>query len=285
MGPAPQAAPGDPARRNEGGGARGTSGEGLTMRDFAGQVVLVAGGSRGIGRAACLAFAERGADVALLYRSRAGQARETCAAIEAMGRRALAMQVDIAQAVPVREAVARTLAQWGRLDVLVHAAGAMGAWKSVRQLTSEEWADYVAVDLNGAFHTVHAALQVMHERQRGVILAVSSIAAQMCQARNGQGAAAKAGLEALIRVVAREEGRHGIRANAVAVGLTDTDMARDAFERWGPEASERVVKGIPAGRIGTPQEVANLMTFLASEEGSYITGKVLQIDGGQFIGG
>jgi NAD(P)-dependent dehydrogenase (short-subunit alcohol dehydrogenase family) len=255
------------------------------MRDFSGQVVLVAGGSRGIGRAACLAFAQQGADVALLYRSRAEQARETCAAIEAAGRKALALQVDVAQGGPVGEAVQQVVAQWGRLDVLVHAAGAQGTWKSVRQLTPEEWDAYVAVDLNGCFHTIHAALQVMHERERGVIVAISSIAAQMCQARNAQGAAAKAGLEALIRVLAREEGRHGIRANAVAVGLTDTDMAREAFERWGPEASERIVKGIPAGRIGTPEEVANLVTFLASEEGAYITGKVLQIDGGQFIGG
>ncbi|HKJ00162.1 MAG TPA: SDR family NAD(P)-dependent oxidoreductase [bacterium] len=255
------------------------------MRDFSGKVVFVTGGSRGIGRAVCQAFAAAGADVALLYRSRAEQARETCAAIEASGRRALAFQVDVAQAEPVREAVEETLRQWGRLDVMVHAAGAQGVWQPVRQLSPEAWRDYVAVDLNGAFNVVHAALQVMHERQTGVIVAVSSIATQMCQARNSQGAAAKAGVEALIRVVAREEGRSGIRANAVAVGLTDTDMAREALERWGAETAERIVAGIPAGRIGTPEEVANLITFLASEEGAYITGKVLQIDGGQFIGG
>jgi len=141
------------------------------------------------------------------------------------------------------------------------------------------------VDLHGAFHVIHAALQVMHARRSGVIVAISSIAAQMCQARNAQGAAAKAGLEALVRVVAREEGRYGIRANAVAVGLTDTDMARTAQDQWGEESWKRVVSHIPAGRIGTPEEVANLVTFLASPEGAYVTGKVLQIDGGQFIGG
>jgi NAD(P)-dependent dehydrogenase (short-subunit alcohol dehydrogenase family) len=255
------------------------------MRDFSGQVVLVSGGSRGIGRAVCLAFAQAGADVAFLYRSRTEQAREVCTAIEAAGHRALSFAADVAQAAPVEQAVQAVVKQWGRLDVAVHAAGAPGVWKSVRQLSVAEWEDYIAVDLNGAFHVIQSALNVMHERQSGVIVAISSIASQMCQARNSQGAAAKAGVEALIRVVAREEGRHGIRANAVAVGLTDTDMARDALERWGPEATQRIVAGIPAGRIGTPEEVANLVTFLASPEGVYITGKVLQIDGGQFIGG
>ena len=117
----------------------------------------------------------------------------------------------------------------------------------------------------------------------GAIVAISSIAAQMCQPRNVQGAAAKAGLEALVRVVAREEGRRGIRANAVAVGLTDTEMGRVAFAEWGPETTERVIRGIPLRRIGTPEEVARVVCFLAGPDGAYITGKVLQVDGGQII--
>jgi len=117
----------------------------------------------------------------------------------------------------------------------------------------------------------------------GAIVAISSIAAQMCQARNVQGAAAKAGLEAIVRVVAREEGRHGIRANAVAIGLTDTDMGRVAFAEWGPETTARVIRGIPLRRIGTPEEVARVVCFLAGPDSAYITGKVLQVDGGQII--
>jgi NAD(P)-dependent dehydrogenase (short-subunit alcohol dehydrogenase family) len=254
------------------------------MRSFADRVVLVAGGSRGIGRATCLAFAALGADVAFLYRSRREEAEQVRAAIAQAGRRALALQVDVSDGPAVAVAVQQVLRELGRLDVVVHAAGAQGLWKSARQLSLEEWRRYMDVDLNGAFHVIHAALGHLHEHG-GVIVALSSIATQMCQARNSLGAAAKSGVEALIRVVAREEGRHGVRANAVSVGLTDTDMAREAFERWGPETAERIVAGIPAGRIGTPEEVANLVTFLASEEGAYITGKVLQIDGGQFIGG
>ena len=105
----------------------------------------------------------------------------------------------------------------------------------------------------------------------------------MCQSRNVQGAAAKAGLEAMVRVVAREEGRRGIRANALAIGLTDTDMGRVAFAEWGPEVTERVIRGIPLRRIGTPEEVARVVCFLAGPDGAYITGKVLQVDGGQII--
>ncbi len=118
-----------------------------------------------------------------------------------------------------------------------------------------------------------------------MIVAISSIAAQMCQSSNAQGAAAKAGLEALVRVIAREEGRHGIRANAVAIGLTDTDQTAIAFERWGPQASKKVVAGIPLGRIARPEEIAEVVAFLAGEEGGYITGKVIQVDGGQIIAG
>jgi NAD(P)-dependent dehydrogenase (short-subunit alcohol dehydrogenase family) len=125
----------------------------------------------------------------------------------------------------------------------------------------------------------------MHDRGRGVIVAISSIAAQMCQSRNSQGAAAKAGVEALIRVVAREEGRYGIRANVISIGLTDTDQARAAFKSWGDAASQKVIGGIPLGRIARPEEIARMAGYLASEDGSYITGKIIQVDGGQLIAG
>ncbi|HUN48104.1 MAG TPA: SDR family oxidoreductase, partial [Stellaceae bacterium] len=160
----------------------------------------------------------------------------------------------------------------------------MGAWSEAADLAIADWDRYLAVDLSGAFYVIHAALPHLR-RAGGAIVAISSIAAQMCQARNAQGAVAKAGLEALIRVVAREEGRRGIRVNAVAIGLTDTEMGRAAFAEWGPEASERVVRGIPLRRIGTPEEVARVVSFLAGPDGAYITGKVLQVDGGQIIAG
>ena len=252
-------------------------------RDFAGKKALVTGGSRGIGRAVCLELARRGADVAFIYHSRDVEAEATAAQIRSLGRRALALKADLAQAAGVGAAVDRAAAEFGRLDVLVPAAGATGAWQEAAELAVDEWDRYLAVDLSGAFYVIRAALPHLRKAGGGAIVAVSSIAAQMCQARNVQGAAAKAGLEAMVRVVAREEGRRGIRVNAVAAGLTDTEMARLAFAEWGPETTERVVGGNPLRRIGTPEEVARVICFLAGPDAAYITGKVLQVDGGQII--
>lgn len=256
----------------------------MSDTDFAGKRALVTGGSRGIGRAAALELARRGADVAFLYRSRDAEAAETEAAIRALGRRALALKADLADAAAVQTAVAKAAQELGGIEVLVQAAGAMGAWSEAAELAIEEWDRYLAVDLSGAFYVIKAALPHLR-KAGGAIVAISSIAAQMCQARNAQGAVAKAGLEALIRVVAREEGRRNIRVNAVAIGLTDTDMGRAAFAEWGPETTERVIRGIPLRRIGTPEEVARVVCFLAGPDGAYITGKVLQVDGGQIIAG
>jgi NAD(P)-dependent dehydrogenase (short-subunit alcohol dehydrogenase family) len=252
--------------------------------DFTGKRALVTGGSRGVGRATALELARRGADVAFLYRSRDAEAAETEAAIRARGRRALSLKADLADAAAVQTAVTKAAQELGGIEVLVQAAGAMGAWSEAAELSVDEWDRYLAVDLSGAFYVIKAALPHLR-RSGGAIVAISSIAAQMCQARNAQGAVAKAGLEALIRVVAREEGRRNIRVNAVAIGLTDTDMGRAAFAEWGPETTERVVRGIPLRRIGTPEEVARVVCFLAGPDGAYITGKVLQVDGGQIIAG
>jgi NAD(P)-dependent dehydrogenase (short-subunit alcohol dehydrogenase family) len=254
-----------------------------TEGDFAGKRALVTGGSRGIGRATCLELARRGADIALFYRSRDEDAEAVVHQIGATGRRAFRFKVDLADGPSVGEAVARAAATLGGLDVLVQAAGAMVAWHDVADLAPADWDRYLAVDLSGAFYVIHEALPHLRAAGGGAIVAISSIAAQMCQPRNAQGAAAKAGLEALVRVVAREEGRRGIRANAVAIGLTDTDMGRAAFAEWGEETTKRVIKGIPLQRIGTPEEVARVVCFLAGPDGAYITGKVLQVDGGQII--
>jgi NAD(P)-dependent dehydrogenase (short-subunit alcohol dehydrogenase family) len=253
-------------------------------RDFVNKKALVTGGSRGIGRAVCLELARRGGDVAFIYHSRDAEAEATAAQVRALGRFALALKTDLADARGVDAAVERAAAEFGRLDILVQAAGAMGAWQDTAELSPEEWDRYLAVDLSGAFYVIRAALPHLR-KDRGAIVAISSIAAQMCQARNVQGAAAKAGLEALVRVVAREEGRRGVRANAVAVGLTDTEMGQTALEQWGAETTERIVRGIPLRRIGTPEEVARVVAFLAGPDAAYITGKVLQVDGGQIIAG
>jgi 3-oxoacyl-[acyl-carrier protein] reductase len=254
-------------------------------REFDGKRALVTGGSRGIGRAVALELARRGADVAFVYRSRAEDAAETATRIRALGRRAVPLQADLADATAVSQAVERGVTELGGLDIVVPAAGALVAWAEVAELPVEDWDRYIAIDLSGTFYLLHAALPHLRKAGGGAIVAISSIAAQMVQPRNAQGAAAKAGVEALIRVVAREEARRNIRANAVAIGLTDTDMGRAAFAEWGEETAARIVRGIPLRRIGTPEEVARVVCFLAGPDGAYITGKVLQVDGGQIIAG
>jgi NAD(P)-dependent dehydrogenase (short-subunit alcohol dehydrogenase family) len=250
---------------------------------FANARALVVGGSRGIGRAVAIELARRGADVAVIYRASETQANEVVDAVQEIGRKALAVRADLADAQAVGRGVDQAVAFLGGLDTLIQAAGAMGTWKSVADLTVAEWDRYIAVDLCGTFYAIRHALPHLRKSGRGSIVAVSSIAAQMCQARNAQGAAAKAGVEALIRVVAKEEGKRGIRANVISIGLTDTDMGRAAFDEWGPEITKRVIAGIPLGRIGTPEEIARAILFVAGPDGAYITGKVLQVDGGQFI--
>lgn len=250
---------------------------------FAGTRALVMGGSRGIGRATALELVRRGADIAIVYRANDVQANEVVGAAGALDRKALAIRADLADAHAVERAVGSAAQFLGGIDLLIHAAGALGAWKSVADMPVAEWDRYVAVDLSGAFYAIHHALPHLRKSGHGSIVAVSSIAAQMCQARNAQGAAAKAGVEALIRVVAKEEGKRGVRANVISIGLTDTDMGRAAFDEWGPDTTKRVIAGIPLGRIGSAEEVARAILFVAGQEGAYITGKVLQVDGGQFI--
>ena len=255
------------------------------MADRIAGTAVVTGGSRGVGRAVALELASRGADVAILYRSRSDLADQVVRQIQERGRRALSVAADVGDPQAVAAFFAQVTETLGPVDVLVHSAGATVDWSPVRATDPVAWAAFVGTDLIGAYTCIHHAARAMHERQRGVIIAISSIAAQMCQANNSMGAAAKAGLEALIRVVAREEGRHGIRANAIAIGLTDTDQAHEAFARWGDDTARKIVAAIPLQRIGRPEEVARLAAYLASEDGEYITGKVLQLDGGQLICG
>jgi NAD(P)-dependent dehydrogenase (short-subunit alcohol dehydrogenase family) len=255
------------------------------MTEFAGKVALITGGSRGVGRAAAHEFARRGADLAIVFKSRRDLADKVTSEIRSRGVKCLALQADLADADATRRAFERAVGELGRLDVLVHSAGAQVSWRPVREHDPKIWADFIANDLVGGFNAIQQAVRHMRAAKSGVIVAISSIASQMCQSRNSQGAAAKAGLEALIRVVAREEARSGIRANAIPIGLTDTEQTQEAMAQWGPEAAKKVVDAIPLGRIGRPEEVAKLCAFLASEDASYITGKLIQLDGGQIICG
>lgn len=241
------------------------------------------GGSRGIGRAVCVALARTASTVAIVYRGNADAAEATACKVAEQGATPLLLQADVRDRGAMAAAIATARDQAGAIDVLVHAAGGVSAWKTVRDLSYEEWTDIIDIDLNGFFNSVNATLKIMHEQRRGSIVAISSIAARACSPRSAQTAAAKAGVEAMIRVIAREEGRYGIRANAVSVGLTETDMGQDAIRHWGEAMTKRIIDQAALARIGTPEEVASVVAFLASDQAGYVTGRTLCADGGQFI--
>lgn len=247
------------------------------------RVAIVTGGTGGVGRAVVDDLVARGYAVAMTYHRNKAAAEDAERSLKPAIVRS--RQVDVANWEQVDKMMADLATEFGGIDLVVHAAGAMVEWQYVAELDVGVWHRYIDADLHGAFHVVRAAISYLRRRGGGGIIAISSIAAQMCQPRNVQGAVAKAGVEAMIRVVAREEARHNIRANAVSVGLTDTPMGQDALARWGDEKAKKILRSIPLGRIGTPQEVAKLVGYLASDDGSYITGKVIQVDGGQFIAG
>lgn len=244
---------------------------------------LITGASGGVGRAVAVELARRGYSLGLLYRSGQAAAEATADAARAFGVQASVSKCDLRDPQAVEASVAEAGRRLGSIDVLTHCAGAYSDWKNTRDLTSQEWAGFLSSDLTGFFHVLSACLRRMHEKKRGAIIAVSSIAAQACEAKGAQTAASKAALEALVRVVAKEEGRHGIRANAVAIGLTATAMGADAERQWGEEATRRHLARTPLGRMGRPEEIAKAVAFLASDDASYITGKILQVDGGQII--
>ena len=243
-----------------------------------GRVALVTGASRGFGRAIALAFGQEGADVAVNYHASAAAAAEVAAALEKLGRRAVVIQADVASEPDVRGLVAGTLSRLGRLDILVNNAGIMerGLFADV---PVGAYARMFATNVTGTMLCTRAALPVMMERRYGRIVNVSS---QLARAGVGTGgfaayAATKGAIEAFTRSVAHEVGEHGITVNAIAPGGIDTDMSRAVMT---PEYRARRTKELPVRHLGTLEDVAYAALCLADEAAGYLTGQVIQVNGG-----
>jgi NAD(P)-dependent dehydrogenase (short-subunit alcohol dehydrogenase family) len=244
-----------------------------------GRVALVTGGSRGIGRATCVALAERGAIVAVHYRSQEAAAREVVKQIKDMGGNADAFAADLGDSLETTRLIEQVVAQMGKIDILVNNAGEMTD-AAVADMSDDMWERTLAVNLTSAFRCVRACIPGMKARQWGRIINVTSQAAFTGSANHAHYAASKSGLLGLTFSLAKELGTAGITVNLVAPGRITTDLL---LERMAGREEERL-KQTPLRRIGDPQEVAAAIAFLASNAASYITGANLHINGGLVMG-
>lgn len=245
------------------------------MFDLSGRCAVITGASRGIGRAAALALAGQGAAVVVNYRSNVEAAAEVVAEARRCGGRAEAVQADVSRPADVRRLFEAVQAAFGRLDILVNNAGVTRDELAVR-MSEDEWDEVLDLNLRATFLCTRAALRPMIRRRWGRIITIGSVAGVIGNAGQANYAAAKAGVIGFTRAVAKEIASRNITANVIAPGFVDTEMTR---ELTGAQTDE-ILRVVPAGRPGSPADVAPAVVFLASEEAGYVTGHVLTVDGG-----
>lgn len=243
-----------------------------------GKVAIVTGCSRGLGKEIGLCLAREGADVVVNYREASRQADEVVETIKQLGRRALSFQADVARYPEVEAMVAGTIEEFGKVDILVNNAG-IHQDSTVTKMESDVWEKVVAVNMTGAFNCTKAALNHMREAGYGRIVNITSVVGQTGSAGASNYAASKAGLIGFTKAVAREVAKRGITVNAVAVGYIDIGMG----QRLPPELEENIRSQILMGRFGKPEEVGYAVAFLASDEASYITGQIINVNGGFYL--
>ena len=251
------------------------------MLDFPEGVALVIGGSGGIGSAIARGFAEAGAAIAITYRRNQEAANEVAAKIRHGGGSCSVHQVDLADLDSVNACLEALVAEHGAIHTIAHAAGTHIDQPYISQTTPEQWRNTMDWDVNGFFHVVHAALPHLRA-SRGSIVFVSSSGLRRFPPGVVLSVAPKGAIEALMRGLAREEGRNGIRANNVAVGVVDAGMFPKLVERGELSQAwvDAALRNTPLRRFGKPSEIADAVVFLASERAHYITGQTLFVDGG-----
>ncbi|MDD5436023.1 MAG: 3-oxoacyl-[acyl-carrier-protein] reductase [Candidatus Omnitrophica bacterium] len=241
------------------------------------KVAIVTGGARGIGREIALLFAKEGANVGLCDVN-ADALALTQKEIEALGRLAITGVVDVTKSDQVETFTQKTLDKFGKIDILVNNAGITRDGLLVR-MSESDWDAVLAVNLKGAFNCIKAVSKIMMKQRDGRIVNMASIIGIMGNAGQANYAASKGGLIALTKTVAKELSSRNVRANAIAPGFIQTDMTAKLSDN----VKSEMLKFVPLAKFGTVQDVANLALFLASDNSSYITGQVIQVDGGMVM--
>lgn len=247
------------------------------MQKLRDRVAIVTGGSRGIGRAIAEALAAEGGKVAVNYANSSSAADEVVAAITDAGGEAIALQADVSKADQVETLIKTVKDKWGRVDILVNNAGITRDTLLMR-MKPEDWQAVIDLNLTGVFLCTRAVTKIMLKQKSGRVVNIASVAGQMGNPGQANYSAAKAGVIGFTKTIAKELAPRGITVNAVAPGFISTDMTKDL------KGTEELLKYIPLGRFGQPEEVAGLVRFLAADPaGAYITGQVMNVDGGMVM--
>jgi len=241
------------------------------------KVSLITGGARGIGQAIAMLFAKEGADI-VVADVNLEIAQKTASDIEALGRKALALEMDVTNYEKVEIGINKILDKFGKVDILVNNAG-ITKDNLLMRMSQAEWDAVISVNLKGTFNCMRAVSRPMVKQRSGKIISIASIIGLMGNPGQANYAASKAGIIALTKTIAKELASRNINANAVAPGFIQTEMTAKLPE----EVKAKMMEAIPLAKLGTPADVAQVCLFLASEDANYITGQVITVDGGMVM--
>lgn len=242
------------------------------------RVAFITGASRGIGRAIALTLSKAGTDIAGIDLN-LNELTSAMKMIEgATGRKAIAVQADVAEPTSVEKGVEEAIAVLGRIDILVNNAG-ITRDNILLRMKDEEWDRVIKINLTGTFNCTKAVIKGMVKNRSGRIISIASVVGAMGNIGQANYAASKAGIIGFTKSIAREYANRGITANAIAPGFIETDMTKALSE----EVRDALMKQIPMGRLGMPEDVAHVVEFLASDEAAYITGQVIHVNGGMYM--